>query len=535
MLGIVETSSKELQAEGFYSTKSLTMGEQPVLFVREGRQEEEHEVHLKNNSRTYSMSREVYAKFSKCGFWLRKLVPGHVVNEDCKASDSICVKDTLKIHENYYTTRAWNLGSGGHIRSGKEFGKKNYCAKAVDRAFSDYDMRDQSNPRARQILQILEAQSEASKDSQSPVNSLTKRIRKTLEHRSWMGGNLLAFDRIWIPSLEICLTCSKIKENTKKTSGLLQQPEISLEWKMGNQMTKSAHFPTTSLRTTITEGNWAKDLCQEIVARHGVRCKFISDRVGSLTSHLWQSFQEDWVYKTRSSSAYHPPTRQRSVTFRRWRICFELCMGFCKLSPPYTPQHNGVSERRNYTSLDMVRSMMNLTTLPLAFLDYALESAIRILNMVPTKKVDKTPYELWYEKFPNLSYLKVWGCEALVKRDTPDKLQQISVKYAKFFEKNLITQEVSRRAIDLEEIQDEDTSPSEITSEIPMEVEGFKPPQEEESSCLVGVDKVKRSEYLRNTKDMFLVYGGNSKAELRVDCYCDAGFETAIDDTKSQT
>nr|GEZ51616.1 zinc finger, CCHC-type [Tanacetum cinerariifolium] len=90
--------------------------------------------------------------------------------------------------------------------------------------------------------------------------------------------------------------------------------------------------------------------------------------------------------------------------------------------------------------------------------------------------------------------------------DTPDKLQQRSVKcifigypketmgyyfyiphenkivvarYAEFFEKNLITQEVSGRAIDLEEIQDEDTSPSKITSQIPMEVEGFKPPQEE--------------------------------------------------------
>ncbi|GKA68349.1 retrotransposon protein, putative, ty1-copia subclass [Tanacetum coccineum] len=33
--------------------------------------------------------------------------------------------------------------------------------------------------------------------------------------------------------------------------------------------------------------------------------------------------------------------------------------------------------------------------LPLSFWDYALESATRILNMVPTKKVDKTPYELW--------------------------------------------------------------------------------------------------------------------------------------------
>ncbi|GKE55065.1 hypothetical protein Tco_1490221, partial [Tanacetum coccineum] len=41
--------------------------------------------------------------------------------------------------------------------------------------------------------------------------------------------------------------------------------------------------------------------------------------------------------------------------------------------------------------------------------------------------------------------------------------------------------------------------------------------------------------YLRNTKDMFLVYGGNPEAELRVECYCDVGFLTDRDDTKSQT
>ncbi|GJU14805.1 hypothetical protein Tco_1142771 [Tanacetum coccineum] len=34
------------------------------------------------------------------------------------------------------------------------------------------------------------------------------------------------------------------------------------------------------------------------------------------------------------------------------------------------------------------------------------KSETRILNMAPTKKVDKTPYELWYGKVPNLSYLK---------------------------------------------------------------------------------------------------------------------------------
>nr|GFA45276.1 hypothetical protein [Tanacetum cinerariifolium] len=56
------------------------------------------------------------------------------------------------------------------------------------------------------------------------------------------------------------------------------------------------------------------------------------------------------------------------------------------LTSPYTLQQNGVSERRNRTLLDMVRSMFNLMTLPLYFWDYALESAVRILNMVPTKK-----------------------------------------------------------------------------------------------------------------------------------------------------
>ena len=55
-----------------------------------------------------------------------------------------------------------------------------------------------------------------------------------------------------------------------------------------------------------------------------------------------------------------------------------------QLTPPYTPQHNGVSEGRNRTLLDIVRSMMNLTTFPFSFWDYALETVVRIFNMVPT-------------------------------------------------------------------------------------------------------------------------------------------------------
>ncbi|GJT28814.1 retrotransposon protein, putative, ty1-copia subclass [Tanacetum coccineum] len=72
-----------------------------------------------------------------------------------------------------------------------------------------------------------------------------------------------------------------------------------------------------------------------------------------------------------------------------------------QLTLPYTPQHIGVPKRSNQTLLDMVRSMMNLTTLPKYFWGYALESAARILNMVPTKKVERMPYEIWHGKLPS--------------------------------------------------------------------------------------------------------------------------------------
>ncbi|GJR54716.1 retrotransposon protein, putative, ty1-copia subclass [Tanacetum coccineum] len=56
----------------------------------------------------------------------------------------------------------------------------------------------------------------------------------------------------------------------------------------------------------------------------------------------------------------------------------------------------------------------------------------------------------------------------------------VVARYAEFFEKRFISQEISRREVDLEEIQEEeDRTPSEITSNIPQEVGGFERPQEE--------------------------------------------------------
>ena len=72
---------------------------------------------------------------------------------------------------------------------------------------------------------------------------------------------------------------------------------------------------------------------------------------------------------------------------------------------------------------------MSLTDLPLSFWGYALETAAFTLNRAPSKSVEMTPYELCFGKKPKLSFLKVWGCDAYVKKLQPDKLEPKSENF----------------------------------------------------------------------------------------------------------
>ena len=72
--------------------------------------------------------------------------------------------------------------------------------------------------------------------------------------------------------------------------------------------------------------------------------------------------------------------------------------------------------------------MMSRTDRPISLWGYALETAAFLLNRIPLKAVEKTPYELWTGKRPGLSFLKIWGCEAYVKCQASDKLSSQSNK-----------------------------------------------------------------------------------------------------------
>ena len=75
---------------------------------------------------------------------------------------------------------------------------------------------------------------------------------------------------------------------------------------------------------------------------------------------------------------------------------------------PGTSSQNGVAERGNRTLKDMVRSMISHSSLSNSLWGEALKTAVYILNRVPSKAVNKTPYELWTGKKPSIRHLHVW-------------------------------------------------------------------------------------------------------------------------------
>ncbi|GJR13222.1 reverse transcriptase domain-containing protein [Tanacetum coccineum] len=223
---------------------------------------------------------------------------------------------------------------------------------------------------------ILEAQSEASKD----VNALTEMLKgldKQLERKE--DGGLYLAERIWVPVhgnlrtlimneahatrysvhpgadkmyydlrglywwpgmkkdiaiyVSKCLTCSKVKAEHQKPSGLLQQPEIP-KWKWENiimdfiskllrtrnghdsiwvivdQLTKLAHF--LAIREDYKTKRLARLYINEIITRHGVPVYIISDHDSYFTSRFWQSLQKALGTRLDLSTTYHPETDGQS-------------------------------------------------------------------------------------------------------------------------------------------------------------------------------------------------------------------------------
>ncbi|GJW73880.1 putative reverse transcriptase domain-containing protein [Tanacetum coccineum] len=359
---------------------------------------EEHEEHLKLILELLKKE-ELYAKFSKCEFWIPKhkgLGAMLMQNEKVIAYAS----RQLKIHEKNYTTHDlenWSFGFRVALRCGDityteqaitiryHPGKANVVADALSR-------KERSKPlRVRALVmtiglnlpkKILEAQTEALKPENLTAEDVGGMLRQDLtkerlkpradgtlclNNRSWLPcyGDLRTLvmheshkskysihpgsDKMyqdlkqlyWWPNMKAniatyvskCLTCSKVKAEHQKPSGLLVQPEIP-EWKwekitmdfvtklpkttngydtiwvIVDRLTKSAHF--LPMRETDPMEKLMKLYMKEVVTRHGVPVSIISDRDGRFTSLFWKALNKALGTRLDMSTAYHPETDGQS-------------------------------------------------------------------------------------------------------------------------------------------------------------------------------------------------------------------------------
>ncbi|GJV94017.1 putative reverse transcriptase domain-containing protein [Tanacetum coccineum] len=216
-------------------------------------------------------------------------------------------------------------------------GKANVVADALSR-------KEWMKPRRARALsmtihfsikaKILEAQSEAFKD----VNTLAEMFPRFKKYSRLLGADKMYYDLrdlYWWPKrnkdialyVSKCLTCSKIKVEHQKPSGLLQKPKIS-EWKWENitmdfiaklprtssghdviwvivdRLTKFAHF--LAVREDYKTERLARLYINEIVARHGMLVSIISDHDSHFTSGFWQSLQKALGTQLDLSTTYHP-------------------------------------------------------------------------------------------------------------------------------------------------------------------------------------------------------------------------------------
>ncbi|GKE17356.1 putative reverse transcriptase domain-containing protein [Tanacetum coccineum] len=130
-----------------------------------------------------------------------------------------------------------------------------------------------------------------------------------------------------------CLTCSRVKAECQKPSGLLVQPEIPMWkweritmdfvtklpktssghdtiWVIVDRLTKSAHLIPT--RETDSMETLTRLYIKEIIARHGVPISIISNHDSHFTSTFWKSLQSALGTQLDMSTAYHLETDGQS-------------------------------------------------------------------------------------------------------------------------------------------------------------------------------------------------------------------------------
>ncbi|GJY04123.1 putative reverse transcriptase domain-containing protein [Tanacetum coccineum] len=319
------------------------------------RNKEEHGEHLKTILNLLR-SEKLYAKFSKCDFWLDSVqFLGHVIDSNgvhknkpyvwgddkeeafqtlklklCSAiisslpeggEDFVVYCDaSLKGLELFWMQREKVIAyASRQLRKNEE----NYTTHDLElgarrwiELLSDYDCVIHYHPGKANVVPDA-----ISRKDKEPI-----RVRALVV--TWL--NMKADIATYVSK---CLTCAKVKAEHQKPSGLLQQPEIPVWkweritmdfitklprtpsgydsiWFIVDRLTKSTHFILMNEKYKMEK--LTRLYLKEIVCRHGVPVSIISDRDPRFASRFWSSLQKSLGTNLDMSTAYHPETDGQS-------------------------------------------------------------------------------------------------------------------------------------------------------------------------------------------------------------------------------
>nr|GEY09876.1 putative reverse transcriptase domain-containing protein [Tanacetum cinerariifolium] len=290
----------------------------------------EHEGHLKLILKLLK-EEELYAKFSKCEFWLSKKIM------------KLCSATILTLPEGSENFVVYCDAS--HKLLGSVLMQKDkvvaYAFRQIKVHEKNYTTHDQELGAVVFAMKMwrhyLKEENFINEDLQGMINKLEPRAKGTLclNNQSWIlcFGDLRAMIMHESYKSNKCLTCAMVEIKYKKLSGLLVQPEIS-QWKWENitmnfvtklpktmagqdtiwvivdRLTKSAYF--LPMREDNTLEKFTRQYLKKVVSKHGVPVSIISDRDGKFTLHFQKSLNKALGTLLDMSTTYHPKTDGQS-------------------------------------------------------------------------------------------------------------------------------------------------------------------------------------------------------------------------------
>nr|GEZ19291.1 putative reverse transcriptase domain-containing protein [Tanacetum cinerariifolium] len=297
--------------------------------LRYSKNKQEHEEHLKLILELLKKE-QLYAKFSKCEFWIPKLqFLGHVIDSQGLAGYyRRFIEGFLKIVKSMtkLIQKKFKFDWGDKQEATFQIIKQKLCSApilALPEGSEDFVVYCDALIKGLGMVLMQREKVIAYGSRQLKVHE-----KNYTTHDMELGAVVFAL-KIWSK----CLTCSRVKAECQKPSGLLIQLEIPMWkweritmdfvsklpktsnghatiWLIVDRLTKSAHFiPTREINSTKT---LTRLYIKEIVSRDGVPIFIISDRDSRFTSRFWQSLHDALGTQLDMSTTYHPKTDRQS-------------------------------------------------------------------------------------------------------------------------------------------------------------------------------------------------------------------------------